>query len=129
MKSGNLAVNILKKVIVVFFMLVVTAFVIKGATKAYFFGYAVFMDEAVDTEENAREVTVTISEGESVLDIGKMLQRRGIINNAYVFFVQSYCYEDGRNLKPGSYNLTTNMNAQTIMSTIVSQSSQSETLE
>lgn len=129
MKSGNFAVNILKKVIVAFFMLVVTVFVIKGATKAYSFGYDVFMDEAVDTEENAREVTVTISEGESVLDIGKMLERRGLINNAYVFFVQSYCYENGRHLKPGSYNLTTGMNAQTIMSTIVSQSSQSETVE
>ena len=125
MKSGNPAINILKKVIVAFFLLVVTAFVIKGATKAYMFGYAVFMDEAVDTEENAREVTVTISEGDSALDIGEMLERRGLVNNAYVFFVQSYCYEAGRNLKPGSYDLNTGMNAKEMMEAIVSQSSES----
>jgi len=127
MKSGNLAVNILKRVIAVILMIVVIAFVIKGATKAYAFGYAVFMDEAVDTEENAREVTITISDGDSVLDIGKMLERRGLIDNAYVFLVQSYCYEAGRNLKQGSYDLTTDMDAKAMMNAIVSQSSESET--
>lgn len=129
MKSGNFAVNILKKVIVAFFLLVVLALLIKGSTKAYSFGYAVFMDEAMDTEENAREVTVTISDGDSVLDIGKMLERRGLINSAYVFVVQSYCYEDGRNLKPGNYDLTTDMNAKEMMNAIVSQNLESKSAE
>lgn len=123
MKSGNIAVKILIRTIIVISMLVVVIVVVKGASKAYSFGYAVFMDEAIDTEENAREVTVTVSEGDSALDIGKMLERRGLIQNAYVFYIQSYCYEAGRKLEPGSYDLTTDMNGKEIMTTMVTQNS------
>ena len=62
----------------------------------------------------------------AVLDIGNMLERRGLIQDAYVFLAQSYCYEAGRKLVPGSYDLTTDMNAKEIMNAIVTQSSQTK---
>lgn len=124
MKSGNITVNILKKAICIIVMAVVVIFIIKEARKAYSFGYEVFMDEPVSTEEDARTITITISEGDSVLDIGKMLERRGLIENAYVFFVQSYCYEAGRKITSGSYDLTTDMNSKAIFNAIESQSSE-----
>ena len=126
MNSGNVAVKILKKSIIAILLLAVVIVVIKGAGKAYDFGHAVFMDEAVSTEENAREITITISEGDTALDVGKMLERRGLVKNAYVFFVQSYCYEAGRNLKPGSYDLNTSMDAKTMMNSIVTQYSNAQ---
>ena len=126
MKQGNATVNILKKAITLIVMVVVVIFIIKEATKAYAFGYAVFMDESMTSEDDARVITITIAEGDSVLDIGKMLERRGMIDNAYVFFVQSFCYESGRKIAPGSYDLTTDMNSKAIFNAIDSQSSEKD---
>lgn len=126
MKSGNSTVTVLKKAIVLIVSVMVIIVIVKGAGKAYDFGYAVFMDEAMTTEEDARTVTISIAEGDTALDVGKMLERRGLIKNAYVFFAQSYCYEAGRKLVPGSYDLTTDMNAKAMMNAIVTQSMEQE---
>ena len=126
MKSQITAVNIIKKAIYLIAMVVIVILLVRGAAKAYDFGHAVFMDESMTSKEDAREVTITIAEGDSVLDIGNMLERRGLIQDAYVFLAQSYCYEAGRKLVPGSYDLTTDMNAKEIMNAIVTQSSQTK---
>lgn len=123
MKASNVAVKILKKSIVAVVYIALIIVLIQGGKKAYAFGNAVFMDEAMSSKEDAREVTITIEQGDSALDIGKMLERRGLIKDAYVFFAQSYCYEAGRKMTPGSYDLTTGMNAKEMMNAIVSQSS------
>ena len=126
MKSQITAVNIIKKAIYLIAMVVIVILLLRGAAKAYDFGHAVFMDESMTSKEDARDVTITIAEGDSVLDIGNMLERRGLIQDAYVFLAQSYCYEAGRKLVPGSYDLTTDMNAKEIMNAIVTQSSQTK---
>lgn len=126
MKSQITAVNIIKKAIYLIAMVVIVILLVRGAAKAYDFGHAVFMDESMTSKEDARDVTITIAEGDTVLDIGNMLERRGLIQDAYVFLAQSYCYEAGRKLVPGSYDLTTDMNAKEIMNAIVTQSSQTK---
>ena len=126
MKSQITAVNIIKKAIYLIAMVVIVILLVRGAAKAYDFGHAVFMDESMTSKEDARDVTITIAEGDSVLDIGNMLERRGLIQDAYVFLAQSYCYEAGRKLVPGSYDLATDMNAKEIMNAIVTQSSQTK---
>ena len=126
MKSQITAVNIIKKAIYLIAMVVIVILLVRGAAKAYDFGHAVFMDKSMTSKEDARDVTITIAEGNSVLDIGNMLERRGLIQDAYVFLAQSYCYEAGRKLVPGSYDLTTDMNAKEIMNAIVTQSSQTK---
>ena len=126
MKSQITAVNIIKKAIYLIAMVVIVILLVRGAAKAYDFGHAVFMDESMTSKEDARDVTITIAEGDSVLDIGNMLERRGLIQDAYVFLAQSYCYEAGRKLVPGSYDMTTDMNAKEIMNAIVTQSSQTK---
>lgn len=129
MGANNMAVKILKKSIVCVVYVAIIILLIQGGKKAYTFGKAVFLDEAMTSEEEARDVTVTIEQGDSALDIGKMLERRGLIKDAYVFWAQSYCYEAGRKMKPGSYDLTTGMNAKEMMSAIVSQNSSSSKQE
>ena len=46
---------------------------------AYDFGYEIFNQEAMDNEENGRDVTVVIKEGDSVYQIGKTLKKKGLI--------------------------------------------------
>lgn len=126
MKTGSNAVKLIKNAISLVVLIVVVILIAKGGVKAYSFGYAVFMDEAVADEGSARVVTITIVPGDSTLDVGRMLERRGLVESAYVFLAQSYCYESGRKLAPGSYDLTTDMNGKAIMNAIVTQSEQAE---
>lgn len=123
METNNVAVRIFKITISCVVCIAILILLIQGIRKAYLFGEAVFLDEAMASEEDARDVTITIEEGDSALDIGKMLERRGLIEDAYVFWAQSYCYEAGKKMRPGSYDLTTGMNAKEMMNAIVSQNS------
>lgn len=116
-------VSVSVKCIIIF---LVVFFVFQGGRRAYQFGKAVFLDKAMTTEENSREVTVTISEGDSKMDVGNMLERIGLIENAKVFYVQTLLSEEGQNLKPGKYKLNTSMTSEDIMSAIALQNNEKE---
>ena len=54
-----------------------------------------------------QEVTVVIQEGSSVYKIGKTLESKGLIRNAYVFVVQELLSNYHGKLEPGTYLLST----------------------
>ena len=61
--------------------------VFKLAVGAYDFGFQVFADIPKD-EGDGRTVSVTVSEGQNSKDVGKLLENKGLIDNATVFYVQ-----------------------------------------
>lgn len=73
---------------------------------SYEFGYDVFNQRAV-SPENGQEVTVVIKEGTSVYEIGKILERKGLIEDAKVFWVQELLSSYRGKMKPGTYLLST----------------------
>ena len=70
------------------------------------FGYDVFNQQAMSPGEG-QEVTVVIQEGDSVYDIGKILERKGLVEDALVFYVQEKISNYRGQLKPGTYLLST----------------------
>lgn len=73
---------------------------------SYEFGYDVFNQRAV-SPENGQEVTVVIKEGTSVYEIGKILERKGLIEDAKVFWVQELLSSYRGKMKSGTYLLST----------------------
>ncbi|MDO4648961.1 MAG: solute-binding protein [Eubacteriales bacterium] len=73
---------------------------------AYHFGYDVFNQKAMSPGEG-QEVSVVIQEGSSVLKIGKTLESKGLIENAYVFYVQELLSNYHGEMKAGTYLLST----------------------
>lgn len=73
---------------------------------SYEFGYDVFNQRAV-SPENGQEVTVVIKEGTSVYEIGKILERKGLIEDAKVFWVQELLSSYRGKMKAGTYLLST----------------------
>lgn len=126
MNTNKVVLSVVSISIRLIIIFLVVFFVFQGGRRAYQFGKAVFVEKAVATEENSREVTVTISQGDSKMDIGNMLERIGLIENAKVFYVQALLSENGHNLKPGKYKLNTSMTSEDIMSAIASQSNEKE---
>ena len=67
---------------------------------SYNFGYQIFNQNAMSPGDG-QEVTVVIKESSSVYDIGKTLEKKGLIRDAKVFFIQEKLSNYAGQLKPG----------------------------
>ena len=77
-----------------------------GGKTAYQFGYNDFDQQAISPGAG-QEVTVVIQEGSSVYDIGRILESKGLIEDAKVFYVQEKLSNYRGKLNAGTYLLST----------------------
>lgn len=92
--------------------------------KAYDFGYRIFAEEPVELG-TGRTVSVSIVEGKSVSEIGEILEEKGLIRDAKLFYFQEMFSEYKGDLKPGVYELSTGMTPYEMME-IMSASDEEE---
>lgn len=123
MNVNKVVLSVLSMAIRCIALIVILFLLINGGKSAYAFGQAIFMDEPMTKEENAREITVTIPDGASAKEIGEILERKNLIRDSLVFYVQSICIEEGRQLKGGRYDLNTAMSAEEMMEVIAADKS------
>lgn len=81
---------------------------------AYDFGYAIF-NEVPMAEGEGTDITAVIKDGSSVYQIGKILKKKGLIEDAKVFVVQEKLSNYKNKLQAGTYILNTNMTAEEMM--------------
>ena len=122
MKARYLITAAVETIIKVVVLAAVVVFIVRGASKAYDFGYRVFADEPISVS-GGRTITVGISENMSVKDIALMLEEKGLIEDADLFVVQELLSAYHGELRPGIYDLSTDMTA-TQMMEIMSASGQ-----
>lgn len=108
---------VIRGVILVFIIM----FIYDSGKKAYDFGFRIFTEEAMSPEPG-RDVSVTIVQGDSTLDVGKMLEEKGLIRDAYLFYVQKKCSEYDGDIKPGFYTLNTSMTTEDMFAVIAGRS-------
>ena len=84
--------------------------IVRAGEKAYEFGFRIFTEEAVSPPPG-RDVAVTIVQGDSTTDVGKMLEEKGLIRDYKLFYVQKKCSVYDDDIKPGFYTLNTSMTA------------------
>lgn len=81
-------------------------FIFWAGKTAYQFAYDVFDQEAMSPGDG-QEVTVVIPEGATVYQIGEILESKGLIEDARVFYVQEKLSNYKGQLKSGTYLLST----------------------
>ena len=118
---GTVVETIVKVVVIA----AVIVFVMRGATKAYDFGYRVFADTPVSVS-GGRTITVGIAEGASVKDIAEMLEEKGLIEDANLFIVQELLSAYHGEILPGIYDLGTDMTAEQMLEIMSTPSSAEE---
>lgn len=96
-------------------ILAVVMFVYKYALEAYEFGYRVFAEQPVSAQENAKKISIAVSEEATPMDIGKVLQSKGLIADARLFYVQEMFSGYHDELRPGIYELSSDMTAEEMM--------------
>ena len=114
MNTKNITVAILSTIAKVAVILLVVVFIYKVAGTAYDFGYAIFADEPMSSG-TGREVTVSITEGKTAKDIGEILESKGLVEDATIFWLQNLLSSHKDELKPGMYTLNTSMTPTEIM--------------
>lgn len=107
---GAISAMIIKTALAV----VIIVVVFKLAVSAYDFGYQVFADIPVSDGEG-RIVSVVVSEGQSSKELAKLLEQKGLINNAYVFYVQERLSDYKDKIQPGVYELSTAMDSEEML--------------
>lgn len=118
---GSAVETIIKIAVVVFLV----TFVYDAAVKAYDYGYRVFAEEPM-TVGDGRTISISVGAGDSVRDIGKNLEEKGLIRDANLFFVQEFLSEYHGEIKPGIYDLNTSMTNEEMMAIMSAESEEEE---
>lgn len=83
--------------------------------KSYSFGYRIFQDQPYHPD-STRSISVTVPEGCSTLEMGQALVEADIVENAYVFAVQSQLYR--YQIQPGTHVISDSMTTKEILKSL-----------
>nr|WP_317343897.1 solute-binding protein [Blautia caecimuris] len=73
---------------------------------SYQFGHDIFDQQPMSPREG-QEITVVVKEDDSVYDIAKTLESKGLVEEAKVFWIQEKLSNYKGQMKPGTYLLST----------------------
>lgn len=84
----------------------------KGVTGGYAFGHDIFYARPMEAEPG-RDMSVTVTEGSSVVSVAKTLKSDKLISNEYSFIIQSMFFD--YDVNPGTYTLNTSMTSKEML--------------
>ena len=86
----------------------VVVLVYRLAMYSYHFGYMVFSDASKEPTPG-RDIVLTVENTDNVLELGRILMARGVIDDEKIFFVQERLSDFHGKLVPGTYTFNTSM--------------------
>lgn len=117
MKITNVISTIISALVKIAVAIWIINFLYTKTMEAYDFGYRVFTEEPLSPAPG-REITVSLTEGKSDMDIAKMLEDKGLVRDYKLAFVQILASEYREDLVPGVYTLNTAMTLEDMMCTM-----------
>lgn len=109
LKDGQGTLDWIGDVIKVVLIIVVIMFCVTMSHRVYEIGYSIFYEKAVDEKGSGRTVEVTVTDGMTAAQVGKLLQEDGLIKDAEVFGYQERFSSYHGKIYPGTYTLSTEM--------------------
>lgn len=129
MEKNRVLFSFIRTGISVIVILLVVYFGVKIVAVGYDFGYRVFTETAVD-DAPGRDALIQIKEDMSELDIAKLLEEKGMIRDAKLFFLQLKLSVYSGKTVPGVYTVNSSMDPKEIMAMIApEQETQTEDTE
>ncbi len=114
MNKKKIVWTIVKTVMTIALAMLIGVIVYRITMQAYDFGYRIFAEEPMSPAPGYT-MSVAIVEGKSVMEIGEILEEKGLIRSAYLFYLQEYFSSYHGDLKPGVYELSTAMTPEEMM--------------
>lgn len=125
MKTSKLVAVVCSVILKVAVIVAVIFVIYRGAMLCYDYGYRIFAEPAISAGEG-RSVTVTVTEDMTPKEIGTLLLSKGLIRDEKLFVLQYYFSEFQKEVKPGTFELTTAMTVEEMMEVMASQASEDE---
>ena len=120
MKIGEIIASVLEMIIKLAVLIFLVTLIYRGAQMAYDYGYRVFTEVPVSVGEG-RIISVEIKENQSAMDIGEMLQQKGLIRDGKIFYLQEKLSEYRGKEVPGIYDLSTAMSGEEMLAVICAE--------
>ena len=117
--TREMIISIFSVALKVVLFVIAAMFIYKYALIGYDYGYRIFGEEPMSTGEG-RKVAVTVGSDMGVKDIGQTLENKGLIRDANLFRIQERLSEHHGEIKPGIYELNTNMTAEEMIAIMAS---------
>lgn len=114
MDVKQFVMSLIETVIKIAAAVFIIMFVYDTAVKAYDYGYRVFAEEPMTLGEG-RIISIYVKDEDSVKDIGKTLEEKGLIRDANLFIVQELVSEYHGKIQPGIYDLNTSMSTEEML--------------
>ncbi len=128
MNTKQIIMAVFSTVLKVAIAAVVILLVYKGAVVAYDYGYRVFKEEPVAASPGV-DIKVDVTVGKSVMQIGELLENKGLIRDAKLFYIQNLLSHYKNALRPGTYTLNTSMTMEQMMEVMSPKETQESTPE
>lgn len=114
MKSENLIISVLGSILKMAAVIFLVYTIYRGVRISYDYGYRILNEPAMSVGKG-RNVTISFEEGMSPLEVGEMMQEKGLSRDGRLFALQYLFSEYREDIKPGVYNVSTAMTAEEIM--------------
>ncbi len=101
-------------------LIVVIYLVCHWAAACYDYGYRIFTEPPVSVGEG-RNITVSVTEDMSPLDVGALLEEKGLVRDDRLFALQYIFSEYYKDVKPGVFELNTAMTAEEMMAAMAAK--------
>ena len=119
--------KVIFKFVSISFSILVTLLVIVGLIDigryCYDFGYRVFTETAIE-EAPGTDIVVQVTSDMSEYEIGKTLEKEGLIRDAKLFYAQLKLSAYSGELLPGTYTLNTSMTGKDMLVVMATDTSE-----
>ena len=115
----EIVVSILDTIVKLAIFIILAMYIYRGTLMAYDYGYRVFTEAPVSVGEG-RIISVEVKSDMDSKELGEMLQKKGLIRDSKIFFIQELLSEHRGKEVPGIYDLSTAMTADEMLA-ILSQ--------
>jgi len=99
--------------------------VYRAGKTAYDFGYRIFTEEPMSPSPG-RDVSITIVQGDSLMETCEMLEEKGLVRSAKLTWIQKKVSVYDNDVQPGFYTLNTSMTAEQMFEIIAGKSEDSD---
>lgn len=125
MDGKKIIMSVFKSVITLAFAALIIMLIYNVMLKAYDFGYRIFAEEPMSPAPGLT-MSVAIVEGKSVREIGEILEEKGLIRSASLFYLQELVSSYHGELQPGIYELSTAMTPNEMMEIMAANAPEDE---
>ena len=117
MNTKKAALTVLSIAFKIVIIAVVAVGILRLGSMAFSYGHSVFQEEAVDLMPG-RTFQVTVPDGASKTEIAKLLEKKGLVEDSKLFYLQILCSKYSKTMKPGTYTLSTAMKPRQLMAVL-----------